>query len=355
MLERILMAALCAASGVSPAAAQSEGWGRGDPVPESMPVASKPSGNPLYDMPAGQTLVSAFGERPAFSPDGTKIAFMGKSYGDAFEYDLKTGKTRNLTNHAPNKGFLRVQYMADGNFLLLGPRFPAATREETRFSRVEMFWMDAAASRPPVPLGKTVFEGIAASPDSNLIAWSEISIDPAKKGPASTRLFTARVIAGDGSVRLEGVTKVAETTECFVEAQDFLPGNKAITAPCYTYGSAERAAVISIDIASGKTTRYPTPGHQYSEVEGLFPDGKRTLVECADDRRKGMDLCVLDLDTAHPRYTRMTNIVRFGPYKYGNPVVRPDGRMIAAQIGPADVIDAGVGDGIVIIDLKPGF
>jgi hypothetical protein len=68
-----------------------------------------------------------------------------------------------------------------------------------------------------------------------------------------------------------------------------------------------------------------------------------------------MDLCVLDLDPAKPRYTRMTDIVQYGGWKYGNPVVRPDGRMIAAQVGSADVIDAGVGQGIVLMDLAPDF
>lgn len=41
----------------------------------------------------------------------------------------------------------------------------------------------------------------------------------------------------------------------------------------------------------------------------------------------------------------------FGRWKYGNPVVSPDGRTIAAQIGSADVIEAGVGQGIVLMRL----
>jgi hypothetical protein len=64
---------------------------------------------------------------------------------------------------------------------------------------------------------------------------------------------------------------------------------------------------------------------------------------------------VLDLDPARPRFTRMTRITDYGRWKYGNPVVSPDGRHIAAQIGPADVADAGVGLGIVLMDLSPSF
>lgn len=352
-----LLVAATALLATTGAALAQPGYGRGDPVPETMPVGNEP-GRPLYDMPPGQRLISAFGERPVFSPDGKKLAYIGKSYGDAFEYDFATGRTRNLTAHVPHKGFLRVHYLADGSFLLLGPRFPAATREETRFSRIEMFWMDAAASQAPVPLGKSVFEGVATSPVSNSIAWAEMVIDPAAKAPASTTLFTARIDVSNGTARLVDMRKVISTSECFVEAQDFLPGDAGLTMPCYKFGGAgasERADVVSVDFATGKLTRYPTPANQYAEIEGLFPDGRRTLVECADDRKFGMDLCVLDLNPDKPVYTRLTNIVRFGGYKYGNPTVRRDGRMIAAQIGPADVIDAGVGEGIVVLDLKPDF
>jgi len=33
-----------------------------------------------------------------------KIAFIGKSYGDAYELNLATGAIRNLTAHAPHEG-----------------------------------------------------------------------------------------------------------------------------------------------------------------------------------------------------------------------------------------------------------
>ena len=45
----------------------------------------------------------------------------------------------------------------------------------------------------------------------------------------------------------------------------------------------------------------------------------------------------------------------FNRAKYGNPVVSPDGRRVAAQVGPADVVVAGDGLGIVVIKLAPDF
>lgn len=338
------------------AALNAQTFSRGEPVPAQMPVG-KEQGNPIQNMPPGQRLISAFGERPVFSPKGDKLAFIGKSYGDAYEYDLATGKVRNLTSHAPSLGFLRVSYLPDGSYMLLGPRVLGKTREETRNGRIELFWMDAQASKPPVPLGITVFEGLAVSSRSNLIAWSQVRGANGDQ-PASTTIYTGRVASAGKTVKLVDVREIVKTTDCFVETQDFLPGDKALTLPCYGYGKGPtgvQTKVLSVDLTTGKLTEYPTPVTLYNEVEGIFPDGKRTLVECAQDRSRGMDLCVLDLDTKNPRYTRMTNIVRYGPWKYGNPVVRPNGRMIAAQVGSADVIDAGVGQGIVLMDLAPDF
>jgi hypothetical protein len=41
----------------------------------------------------------------------------------------------------------------------------------------------------------------------------------------------------------------------------------------------------------------------------------------------------------------ITYIVDYGRWKYGNPVVSPNGRAIAAQVGSAEVIDIGQGQG----------
>ncbi|WP_197277240.1 PD40 domain-containing protein [Sphingomonas profundi] len=331
---------------------------RGEPVTGTLPLGDKP-GNPTYEMPANQRLISPFGERPVFSPDGRKIAFIGRSYGDAFEYDFATGRVRNLTGHMPHQGFLRVHYLHDGSFILAGPHVPAATREDTRLKTIELFWLDAAATRPPVPLKMTIFEGVATSRSSNRIAWTEVRPRGATWATAdSTVLFTGRVAVSDGSATMSDVQEVTTTTDCLVEAQDFLPGEKGLTMPCYRFGSKAGGPVtevVSVDFATKKITRYPTPPNLYGEVEGIFPDGRRTLVECSGDRAAGMDLCVLDLKPANPAYTRLTHIMDYGRWKYGNPVVSPDGRTIAAQVGSADVVDAGVGQGIVLIDVPEDF
>jgi len=95
--KQMLAVTLLAAMPLSALTAQT--FTRGQAVPATMPLGDKP-GNPIQDMPPGQRLISAFGERPVFSAKGDKLAFIGKSYGDAFEYDMTTGRTRNLTSHA---------------------------------------------------------------------------------------------------------------------------------------------------------------------------------------------------------------------------------------------------------------
>jgi len=351
-------AALAAfALNAAPATAQQIDFS-GSALADAMPLGSR-SGDPTIDMPAGQRLISAFGERPVFSPDGTKIAFIGSSYGDAFEYDLRSGRIRNLTRHMPHQGFLRVHYLNDGSFILAGPHVPAATREDTRAKTIELFWMDASATMPAVRLGVTIFEGVATSRRSNRIAWSEITPKGAgMTGATGTVVRTGTVAIAGGSARLTDVDTIVTTTDCRVEAQDFLPGDRGLTMPCYRFGGGKggiTTEVVSVDFATRRLTTYRTPPGLYGEIEGIFPDGKRTLVECSGDRSAGMDLCVLDLKPVDPRYTRITRIMDYGRWKYGNPVVDPAGRQIAAQVGSADVIDAGVGQGIVLIDVPEAF
>lgn len=332
----------------------------GEPVVVDDMVPGSKSGNPAFQLPPNAKMISPFGERPVFSPDGRKIAFIGESYGDAFEFDRASGKIRNLTAHAAHKGFLRVHYMSDGSFLLLGPRVPAATRAETRFTAIEMFWMDAAAEYPPVALGVTVWEGLAASHHGNKVAWAEAEPLAADfKGVKRTPVKVAAVEIEGHTARLVDIKEVINipTSECFFEAQDFLPDDDGLIMPCYGLPRSMRpeyqtyqTKVVSVDFETGELTTYPTPGELYGEVEGMFPDGKHALVECTIDNHVGIDICMLELKTENPRYTRLTRIMDYGNWKYGNPVVSPDGEFIALQIGSANV-EAGVGQGIVLVKI----
>src|SRR5215475_13796184 len=56
----------------------------------------KKSGSPEKNLPPNIVQLTGFGERASWSPDGKRIAFMSKSFGDAFEIDLQTRMIRLL-------------------------------------------------------------------------------------------------------------------------------------------------------------------------------------------------------------------------------------------------------------------
>ena len=70
------------------------------------------AGSPLDHLPKNIEVLTYFGERADISPDNQRVAFMGKSFGDAFVLDLKTRILRCLTCNVPGAAFLRDKFMA---------------------------------------------------------------------------------------------------------------------------------------------------------------------------------------------------------------------------------------------------
>jgi hypothetical protein len=93
----------------------------------------------------------------------------------------------------------------------------------------------------------------------------------------------------------------------------------------------------------------------YNEAEGIFPDGKYTLVEAdrqvdelgGDRGMRNIDIWKLKLDGTGKDFQRLTRFNNFEGGKASNPVVSGDGRFMAFQFAnTAD--EAGVGYGILI-------
>src|SRR5947209_10488025 len=83
--------------------------------------AERKQDSPLDHLPPNVEQLTWFGERADFSPDSQRVAFMSKSFGDAFVLDLKTRHIRCLTCGIPAASFLRVMHLSTGDYILIGP------------------------------------------------------------------------------------------------------------------------------------------------------------------------------------------------------------------------------------------
>src|SRR5215813_8651253 len=146
-------------------------------IPVSVTAAfgqAKQTGSPETNPPKGIVQLTAFGERPVWSPDDKRIAFMSKSFGDAFEIDVRTRLVRLLTGHFHHQGFLRVHYLPNGDYFLIGAREFTDIRV-TRSRDQEMWVMKGDGKTAPTPLNHKISEGVAISLKRMKIAWSNTS------------------------------------------------------------------------------------------------------------------------------------------------------------------------------------
>ena len=320
-------------------------------------VAQLPKpGNPEKDLAPNITQLTGFGERAAWSPDGKRIAFMGKSYGDAFEIDLETRTIRLLTGHFVHPGFLRVQFLPHGDYFLIGAR-TFKDIHTTRQRDQEMWVMKSDLKSPPVPLQHRISEGVAISSKAMKIAWANTRGQlPEVLAPGESVIYTADIAYREGSPGLANKKEVtrAHAPECVLEPQDFRKDDQELIYTCYRRPVAD---VMGISLDTGVITTYRKLENEYNEVEGVSPDGEWALVESSReqgaDRQNSryIDLWKLRLVPNSPDFVRMTRWGDYENYKASNPVVSPDGKWMAFQSARSNE-PAGVGHGIFLMKLK---
>ncbi len=312
-------------------------------------------GDPEKNPPPNVTRLTHFGERAAWSPDGRRIAFMEKSFGDAYEIDLSTRAIRLLT-HYPHAGYLRVQFLPNGDYFLIGAR--TFTDIRTTRSRDQEMWIlkaDAKAGDHAVPLDHKISEGVAISRRTMKIAWSNTHGQyPDVLQEGESVIYTADIVFDGPQPKLTNKKEVirAKAPECTLEAQDFRRDDTELIYTCYRAGLAD---VLGIELATGKVTVYRKIADEYNEVEGIFPDGAYTLVESSREQREQnssyIDIWKLKLEPESKDFTRVTRWGEYAGFKASNPVVSPDGKRIAFQSARSKD-PAGVGYGIFVMTLR---
>lgn len=302
--------------------------------------------SPVDELPPHIRRVTYFGERADWSRDGKRILFLAKTFGDVYEVELATGIIRPVTHHYFHAGYTRALYLANGDILLSGaptfdPKNPWQSRHE---DNAELWVLKKDLSGPPVPLGANCSEGPAVSRHTMRIAWTR-----------HNTFQIADVVYEDGQPKLSGQKQVLDAQKlpfkCNLETQNFRPPEeKELTFSAYNYQGTE---VMGLNLETGQVVNYSKAPNQYDEPEGIFPDGKYTLVECDRHNPKGMryvDLYKLTLDgSGHSE--RLTFFNDYPGFKASNPVVSDDGHYFAFQVAKSKDA-AGIGYGILVFDLE---
>ena len=319
--------------------------------------------NPLDELPPYILKINDWGQRADFSHDGKRILFIEKTYGDVFECNLATGNVTPITHHYYHGGYTRALYMSNGDILLSGcTSFDADNPRDNRYDKAELWVLDKSLTKPPVRLGAHCFEGPAVSRKNLRIAWTteyRQYPDIYKKGEC--RVHVGDIVYEKGVPRLANQRLVLSNisneffeTPMSIETQNFVaPDENRITMSIYGAGT-----VSLVDLDTGKISCVSAIPNHHNEPEGIYPDGKHTLVESsrqfAGEKLRGpvqyIDIWKLSLD-GKEHWERITNFTEYKGYKSSNPVVSDDGRYIAFQM--ARLGDpAGVGRGLFILDIE---
>lgn len=270
-------------------------------------------------------------EGPFYTSDGERIVYVNNLQG--WEYEIATGVERCLTCDFPEPAEIhRIYPMVDGSYMIAGPSQESEEALQgvhealARIMGDELWWLDGDLQRAPQALGSRVFEGFAVSTADMKIAWSNSPVQLAFTNSATEApntafsVYVADVVVVDGQARLDNIEYVHEEQTSFIEVQDFVPGDQALTLS--TYWSLERrltpsdpvgalqtffesggyinlididAEAWTLDLNTGEFINQSNSPDTYDEFEGIHPGGKISSMETSQGG-DGIGLSLVEID-----------------------------------------------------------
>jgi hypothetical protein len=317
--------------------------------------------NPADNLPSHITRLTHFGQRADWSHDGSKILFLAKTFGDVYEVEFKTGIVRPVTHHYYHEGYVRALYLPNGDILLSGARtFNAEDPLPSRHSEAELWVLDKSLKSPPLRLNEKCSEGPAVSRKNMQIAWRiDYGDYPERMEEGTVQFWMGDIEYQEGIPELVNKKLILDNRDLpFAtepEPQNFRPPDeKELIFSSYGYQGCD---VMGVNLESGEVINYSNAANQYDEPEGIYPDGRYTLVECDHHRPEGIptgmrniDIFKLSLDGSG-KLERLTFFNDYPGGKASNPVISDDGRFMAFQMASTKDM-AGVGYGIFIFDFN---
>ena len=317
----------------------------------------------LDDPPPYHQKLAGYGARPYWSPDGKRIAFVDKTFGDVSEIDLATRLIRQLTHeNGDHHWFLRVLFLPNGDYLLVGP---AAYRDDhtSRHVESELWLMDGAAAHPPYRLGLAFFEGLAVSATMNRIAFAVNQNHDPDLADDEYQIRVADIVYTQGRAALTNVTMVKRfVADGWVEPQDFRRDDSEIIFAHYRGFAHDqdklrladdwRTETRGIVIKTGELCEYIREANTHNECEGIFPDQQHICLESSCDFENQfppIDLWKLRLDGSGAR-VRMTRSIDSPPWRASNSNVSPDGKWLAFMVNTR-TDGSGTAKGLGLLDL----